>query len=506
MYTKIEDIPSIVHSLRKTFQQGLTKDKDYRRQQLIHFQRFLRERENDIIHVLKKDLHKHELETIIGEIAPVSAEIDYMLNNLNKLTKTTSVKPHFIVNSLDKCTIRKEPKGVVLIIGSWNYPIHLLLLPLVGAIAAGNCVLLKPSEVASHTSEFIANVLPEYLDPHSYSVVQGGVEETTALLSEQFDHIFYTGNGAVGKIIMAAASKHLTPVTLELGGKSPVIIAPDANLQIAANRIIWGKLFNGGQICVAPDYVLIPKNNVNEFVDICRKVIYERFEEDPQKSDSLCRMVNERRFDALKSLIDSVNDPKKIVIGGQTDKSDLYIAPTVISPVEPAGNPLMDQEIFGPILPIVPVEDIDEAIRIVNSKDTPLALYIFTDDKVTREKILDQTQSGGVVVNDVLMHVQELALPFGGVGPSGMGSYHGIKSFETFTHERTTMIKSSGLEGILMSRYPPYSDNKTIFFTMLTMGLPEGWINKVKAIFTTFKSSYHIFFKNEGKKKNESKL
>ncbi|KAI9486215.1 MAG: Aldehyde/histidinol dehydrogenase [Benjaminiella poitrasii] len=505
MYTKTEEIPSIVHSLRNTFQQGLTKSKEYRKQQLIRFQTFLREREAEIIDVLRKDLHKHEMETLIGEIAPVAAEIDFMLKNLDKLTKTATVKPQFFINSLDKCTVRKEPKGVVLIIGAWNYPIHLLLLPVVGAIAAGNCVVLKPSEVASHTSEFVGRVLPGYLDPQAYSVVQGGVEETTALLTERFDHIFYTGNGTVGKIIMAAAAKHLTPVTLELGGKSPVIIASDASLQIAANRIIWAKLFNGGQICVAPDYVLIEKDRVDEFVDICRKIIRKRFSDDPQTSDSLCRVVNERRFNALKALIDSVEDPKKIVIGGQTDRDDLYIAPTVISPVEPAGNPLMDQEIFGPILPIVPVQDLDEAIRIVNSKDAPLALYIFTDDKITREKILDQTQSGGVLVNDLLMHVQELALPFGGVGPSGMGSYHGIKSFETFTHERTTLVKSSGLEGVMEGRYPPYSDNKTVLFTMLTMGLPAGLIAKIKAVFVAFKSAYHVYFKG-GRQKNESKL
>ncbi|CAO3645920.1 unnamed protein product [Mucor fragilis] len=493
MYTDTAEIPSIVNTLRETFQTGLTKDKEYRRQQLKSFLKLLNENQQDIIDVIEKDLHKHKIEIISGEIAPVVGEIEYMLANLDTLVKTKTVKPQYMVNALDKCTVRKEPKGVVLIIGAWNYPIHLLLLPLVGAIAAGNCAVIKPSDVASHTAEYIAKIVPKYLDPRSVSVVQGAVEETTALLAEQFNHIFYTGNGAVGKIVMTAAAKHLTPVTLELGGKSPVIVAPDANIQTAASRVMWAKCFNGGQICVAPDYVLISKHQMSEFMDACRSTIHTRFGNDPQTSDSYCRMINERRFDALQKFLDDI-DPKQIVVGGKTDRKDLYIAPTVVGPVASSGHPLMEQEIFGPILPIVPVEDMNEAIHIVNSKDTPLALYIFTDDKATRNKILNQTQSGGVVVNDLLMQVQELALPFGGVGPSGMGSYHGIKSFETFTHERTTMIKSSGLESVMVARYPPYSDSKTVLFSLLTLGLPEGFTNKVKAVFKAIGSAQNVFF------------
>ncbi|GAA5803071.1 hypothetical protein HPULCUR_008546 [Helicostylum pulchrum] len=492
MYTPVKEIPSIVRNLRESFFSGITKNIDYRRQQLGSLKRFLEERESDLVKSVENDLHKNVVEVISAEIAPILGEIEFMLKNLNKLSKTTTVKPQYAMNAMDKCTVRKEPKGVVLIIGSWNYPIQLLLLPIVGAIAAGNCVVLKPSEVAAHTSEFIAKVLPQYLDTKTVSVVQGGVPETTALLVEEFNHIFYTGNGAVGKIVMAAASKHLTPVTLELGGKSPAIIAPDANVEVAANRILWGKFYNAGQTCIAPDYVLIPKSQVDTFIKASKKILEERYGRNPQESDSYCRIISERRFDAVKSFIDNL-DSSKIITGGQTDKKDLYIAPTIVYPIASNEAGLMNEEIFGPILPIIPIEDIDEAIRIVNSKNTPLALYIYTEEKATYEKILDNTQSGGACINDVLMHAQELALPFGGLGPSGMGSYHGAKSFETFTHERATMIKSTGLEGAMEARYPPYNDSKKILFTLLTVGLPDGFAAKIKAIFKAIGAARHIF-------------
>ncbi|CEP19881.1 hypothetical protein [Parasitella parasitica] len=505
MYTHTAGIPKIVNSLRETFQTGLTKSTDYRRQQLKSFLRLMRENQDEIIHAVEKDLHKHRVEIVSAEIAPVVNEIEYMLENLDKFTKTKTVKAHYKMNAMDKCTIRKEPKGVVLIIGAWNYPINLILLPLVGAIAAGNCAIIKPSEVAGNTAEYIASIVPKYLDPRSFAVVQGAIEETTALLTEQFDHIFYTGNGAVGKIVMTAAAKHLTPVTLELGGKSPVIIAPDANIHTAASRIMWAKLYNGGQTCIAPDYVLIPKDKMDEFVSACRKIVKQRYGDNPQDSDSYCRIISQRRFDTLQAYLDGM-DPKKIVVGGESDRNDLYIAPTVVGPVASSGHPLLDQEIFGPILPLVPVEDVEESVRIVNSKDTPLALYIFTDDKSTREKILDSTQSGSVVVNDLLLQAQEHSMPFGGVGPSGMGSYHGIKSFETFTHERSTMIKSSGLENIMMARYPPYSESKSTLVSLLTLGLPEGFFGKVKAVINAVGSAQQVFFSKSESQQHESKL
>ncbi|KAI8371995.1 Aldehyde/histidinol dehydrogenase [Choanephora cucurbitarum] len=491
MSTDITTIPPLVRSLRDTFQTGLTKDKAFRKEQLAKFKLFFKEKENEIIDVIYKDFRKHKLETLIGEIAPVVAEIEFMLQNLDRLAKTKTVKPQFKMNSMDYCTVRKEPKGVVLIIGSWNYPIHLLLLPVVGAIAAGNCVVMKPSEVASHTSDFIAKTLPDYLDKRAYRVVEGAIPETTALLELKFNHIFYTGNGMVGKIVMQAASKHLTPVTLELGGKSPVFVAPDANLHTAASRILWGKTFNAGQICVSPDYVMIQQDQAEEFIKHCKSILLDWYGQDPQQSDSFCRIINQRRFTALKGLLDKT-DPSQIVAGGQTDANDLYIAPTVVYPVSTQGHPLMEQEIFGPILPVMPVQDMDEAIRIVNQGEAPLALYVFTDDKATHEKILDNTQSGTVVVNDVLMQVQELSMPFGGVGSSGMGSYHGPASFDTFTHERSTMIKSSGLENIMSARYPPYSEDKLNLFRVLTMSLPETFQEKAKSITQFYASASKV--------------
>ncbi|CAO3683402.1 hypothetical protein G6F70_006718 [Rhizopus microsporus] len=497
-YTDIEHIPRIVESLRETFNSGITKDKEYRKQQLKQLKLFLQTHERELYDTVYKDLHKHPLETMSGEIAPILSDIDFMLKNLDKLCQPVSVKAHYKMNMLDKNMIRKEPKGVVLIIGPWNYPVHLPLLPVVGAIAAGNCIVLKPSELSQHTSQFLAEHLPNYLDNRSFRIVMGGIDEAKVVLDQKFDHIFFTGNGVVGKVIMMQACKHLTPVTLELGGKSPAVIAPDANLSIAVNRILFGKFYNGGQTCVAPDYVMIQKQDVDQFVDTCRQVIRERYGNDPQQSDSYGRMIGEKRFHALKEILDSV-DPQKVLIGGQTDQKDLYIAPTVVSPVDAHDPMLMEQEIFGPILPVVPVEDMDEAIRIIQTKDSPLVVYLFTEDKSTRNKFMDNTKSGAVLVNDTLMHVLESSLPFGGVGGSGMGSYHGIKSFDTFSYERSLMIKSSGLEMVMKARYPPYNDDKKLMFALLTLGLPDTITEKVKFIFKVCGSTYRVLFSKSTK-------
>ncbi|KAI8983679.1 Aldehyde/histidinol dehydrogenase [Pilobolus umbonatus] len=390
------------------------------------------------------------------------------------------------MNRMEKCLVRKEPKGVVLIIGAWNYPVQLLLLPLVGAIAAGNTVILKPSEVSANTSNVICRYLLEYLDPRAFQIVAGAVEETTVLLREQFDHIFYTGNGAVGKIVMAAAAKHLTPVTLELGGKSPAIICPDVNVSIAASRIVWGKFYNAGQTCIAPDYVLITKDKYEAFIAACQEVLQERFGDNPQLSDSYGRLINERRLNAVKQLLDGV-DPTKIITGGVIDKDDLYMSPTIVGPISPNEPGIMDEEIFGPVLPVVPVDDIDEAIRIVNSKTR----------NWVRKVILNNTTSGGALVNDVLMHAQELGLPFGGIGPSGLGCYHGKRSFDIFTHERATMIRSLGMESAMEIRYPPYTDDKAFVSLLLTMGLPDSFFGKIKAIIRGIKSVSNVLTKGK---------
>ncbi|KAG0170269.1 aldehyde dehydrogenase 3, member A2 [Apophysomyces sp. BC1034] len=491
-YTPKGAIPTIVSKLRENFDTGITKNIAFRKEQLGNLVRCLEENGSEFEEALWKDLRKHKMECGIGEISPIIDECKYMIKNLDRLSKPTHTSKRFMMNSMDKTYIRKEAKGVVLVIGAWNYPVNLLLLPAVGAIAAGNCVVFKPSEVAAHTAAAMARLLPKYLDERAYSVINGGVVETTELLEQRLDHIFYTGNGMVGRIVMTAAAKHLTPVTLELGGKSPAIVAPDADLEVAANRLVFGKFFNNGQTCVAPDYVLVEKNRAGPLLAACKNAIVQFYGEDAQKSESYGRIVSTRQFDRLKALLDGC-DPASILAGGQTDRDDLFIAPTLVSPVTIDAD-LMQQEIFGPILPVVTVENMDEAIQIVKSKDHPLAMYIFSNSANIYNNILDNTNSGGVLVNDTLMHLQELSLPFGGVGPSGTGAYHGDKSFDTFTHERSTMVKSAGLESIISVRYPPYNADKYTLITLLVTGLPKTVGAKVKTLANAIAASKNVLF------------
>ncbi|KAI9249815.1 Aldehyde/histidinol dehydrogenase [Helicostylum pulchrum] len=479
-YTSIDTIPSIVNTLRMQFNTGLTKDIQFRKEQLNNLIRFCNENNDALCKALWSDLRKHVMECDVGEISPIVDECQFMIKNLDKFSKPVHTSKRFLMNAADKTYVRKEAKGVVLVLGAWNYPVNLLLMPVVGAIAAGNCVVMKPSEVSQHTAEFIATVLPKYLDPRAYTVVTGGVPETTSLLENRFDHIFYTGNGQVGKIVMTAAAKHLTPVTLELGGKSPAFVTEDADVNITAHRLLWGKFFNNGQTCVAPDYVLCHKDKLEPLLKAFKDTIVEYYGKDPHSSESYGRIVSTRQFDRLKGLLDKC-DPSTIVTGGQTDREDLYIAPTIVSPITP-DHILMQEEIFGPILPIISVDNMDEAINIVNNRDHPLALYVFASSKYKYNKILDKTSSGGVLVNDILMHLQELSLPFGGVGPSGSGSYHGEKSFDTFTHSRSTMVKDLMSEPVVSCRYPPYNQDKGKILNVMVYGFPAG----IGAKFSTF--------------------
>ncbi|CAO3690777.1 unnamed protein product [Rhizopus microsporus] len=504
-FTPIEDIPGIVGSLRKQFDTGLTKNIKFRKQQLSNLARFCIENTDALLDAVYKDLRKHRIEADIGEISPVVDECEYMIKHLDQWVKPTHTSKRSLFSASTKTYIRKDPKGVALVIGAWNYPVNLLLMPVVGAIAAGNCVVIKPSEVSEHTAKAIATLLPKYLDARAYAVVSGGIPETTTLLEQRFDHIFYTGNGQVGKIIMTAAAKHLTSVTLELGGKSPVFVTSKADLKVTAHRLMWGKYFNVGQTCVAPDYVLVTEDLVEKFIQACRDVLDEFYGQNIQKSNSYGRIINHRQFDRLKGMLDKC-DPKTIVIGGQTDREDLFIAPTLVCPVNPDDPNLMQQEIFGPILPIVPIKDVDEGIQIVNSRDYPLALYIFTSDKKEYNYILDRTNSGGVLVNDILMHLQELSLPFGGIGPSGSGNYHGEKSFLTFTHERSTMVKDYGMESITAIRYPPYNDDKVTILNAFVYSMPPTVGGKIKFISNFCGAFLNYFFKKSPVSQNGSKL
>jgi aldehyde dehydrogenase (NAD+) len=344
----------------------------------------------------------------------------------------------------------------VLVIGPWNYPVQLVLAPLVGAIAGGNTAAIKPSEVAEHTSRALARLLPRYLDPSAYVVVEGGVVETTALLEQRWDHIFYTGNGIVGRIVMTAAAKHLTPVTLELGGKSPVIVDASANLDVAARRIVWGKYTNAGQTCIAPDYVLVDKRVEAPLLARIADTVRDFYGTDPRGSADLGRIVNERHFDRIARLADA-DGAGEVVVGGDRDRTTRYYAPTALRNTDP-NAPIMQEEIFGPVLPTLPVDDLDDAIGFVTARDKPLALYVFADDPVARDEVIDRTTSGGVCVNATLFHLAVPGLPFGGVGESGMGAYHGRSTFDTFTHRKSVLTRPTRPDPSVA--YPPYSPLK----------------------------------------------
>ncbi|KAG0338262.1 Aldehyde dehydrogenase [Podila horticola] len=485
-YTPVDDIPQIVQELRATFKSGLTKPLNYRREQLKGLFNLLDENEELFRESTFKDLHKPPAETLLGEILTVKQECHEAIKNLDKWAAKQPVKTG-LVNKMDGVHIRKDPLGLVLIIGAWNYPTNLLLAPAVGAIAAGNTVILKPSEVSSYTAALITRLLPKYLDSRSYRIVNGAAPETTVLLEHKFDHIFYTGSGNIGKIVMGAAAKQLTPVTLELGGKSPAFISKEVDLTIAARRIAFGKYFNCGQTCIAPDYVIIERGSEDELIEQIKAAILEFYTAAPQTSDSYGRIVNKNHFHRLKSILDKTQG--KVVIGGDAQEDDLYIAPTVVLGVKPEDS-LMEAELFGPILPILVVDSIDEGIDYVNEHDQPLALYVFSKNSKVTDHILDNTRSGGVLVNDTLTHFLVPGLPFGGTGPSGIGNYHGQRSFDVFSHERSTLVKSLGMEKVNGLKYPPYTEKKISW---------AAW-----ALFD--KAKYSANAANPGAKSSDSKL
>ncbi len=446
-------LPDTVARLRAAFEAGTTRPIRWRLAQLERLKTLCIENEARIADALMADFGKCAFETWLTEIASTLSDIDHALKHLKRWAKPRSVATP-ISNQPGSSTIVHEPVGVVLIIAPWNYPFLLQVGPLVGAIAAGNCALLKPSELTPKTSALLADLVPAYLDADAFAVVEGGAEVATELLDQRFDHVFYTGSGHVGRIVMRAAAKHLTPVTLELGGKSPCIVADDADLAVAARRIAWGKFINAGQTCVAPDYVLAHPRVIDELVPRLESVIRDFYGADPSASPDYARIVNERHFDRLVALLAG----GKAVIGGASARGKRYIAPTVLTGVAPDA-PAMQEEIFGPILPLVAVSTIDEAIRFVNSRDKPLALYLFTKDDAIRERVVAGTSSGGVCINDVVMHLAVPDLPFGGVGASGMGSYHGHAGFLAFSHAKSVLSKSERME--LPLRYPPYTGLKS---------------------------------------------
>jgi aldehyde dehydrogenase (NAD+) len=449
------DFTALFSGLSATFNSGKTRDLAWRRTQLKAVQRMMSECESELFDALRSDLGKSALESFATETSFVSADAAYSYKNLNRWSRKQRVTTP-IVGQPGKSWIQPEPLGIVLVIGAWNYPVQLSLAGMSAAITAGNCVVIKPSEMAPATSALLARLVPKYMDPDCVKVVEGSVPETTALLELPFDHILYTGGGNVGRIVMAAAAKNLTPVTLELGGKSPCVVLPDANLEVTATRIVWGKFTNAGQTCVAPDYILTDADTEALLLPLLEKNIREMFGDDPQSSDSYGRMINERHLERVSALIESGHT----AIGGQVDVADKYIAPTVITDVA-TDSPVMREEIFGPVLPIVRAENLEEAIELIRKSDKPLSAYVFTNDKRAERKFLEQVSCGNACVNDVMMFMAVHELPFGGVGPSGMGSYHGRNGFETFSHMKAVMRR--GWWPDLATRYAPHTAKKFKF-------------------------------------------
>lgn len=440
---------ALVGGLRSYFDTGATKSLAWRLSQLDALEHLLMEREGDIVEGLRKDLGKPETEALLSEVRMIVGEVRLTRKKLRSWMKPERVRTPLIAMP-GRSYVYREPLGLVLIIAPWNYPFQTAILPLVGALGAGNCVVLKPSEIAPHTSAVIAKWIPKYLDTKAVQVVEGGVPETTALLEQKWDHIFYTGNGSVGRIVMEAAAKHLTPVTLELGGKSPTIVDETADLDGAAKRIVYGKFFNAGQTCVAPDYVLVHEAVHDALLNRMVSTVREFYGDDPQQSPDFARIINQRHHARLVRLLDGTD----VATGGVTDPGDRYIAPTILKNVE-EGDEVMKEEIFGPILPVVSVPSVRAAVAFVNRQPKPLALYFFSTSKDAQEAVIEGTSAGGTTINHVWMHVGVPELPFGGVGESGMGAYHGRHSFETFSHSRGVLKKSTLRDPPLM--FPPYA-------------------------------------------------
>ncbi|OME81448.1 aldehyde dehydrogenase [Paenibacillus sp. FSL A5-0031] len=445
------DIEQIVLEQKTFFEQGQTKELHFRLNQLQRLLQAIQRHEQEIVEALYQDLRKSELETHMTEIIIVTNSIRHVMKHLKKWMKPQKVKtPIYLFPSSSR--IMKEPYGTALIIGPFNYPFQLVIEPLIGAIAAGNCAILKPSESSPHVSALISKIINETFDPTYIKVIEGEKETTSLLIHAQVDYIFFTGSIAVGKIVMEAAAKNLVPVTLELGGKSPVIVDSSANLEIAAKRIIWGKLMNTGQTCISPDYVLAHQDIKEKLVAKMKEVIQSFYGSSIQSNKDYGRIINQRQFDRLASILEQ--DKSSIVYGGGTDREDLFIEPTILDGVS-WDSAAMSEELFGPLLPVMEYQDMHEAIRMINAHPKPLSLYLFTENKALEDEVMSRVSFGGGCINDTIMHVSNPYLPFGGVGSSGVGAYHGKYSFDLFSHQKSILKKSTKFELGLV--FPPYA-------------------------------------------------
>ena len=449
---------SIVNKQREYFNSGATKEISFRRKQLVTLLELLKRNESNLLTALNKDLGKSNFESYETELSLIYEEINFMLKNLKKLTVPRRVKVS-LAQFPAKSKIYKEPLGVVLVVSPWNYPLLLSIMPMVGAIAAGNCVVLKPSNYSSNVSMILEEILAVF-DERFIKVIRGGRDVNQSLFETKFDHIFFTGSVEVGKIVMEKAAKNLTPVTLELGGKSPCIVDLTANIDISAKRIVWGKLVNCGQTCVAPDYVFAHKDIKDQLVLEMKKWIVKFYGENQLDSPDYPKIINKKHFDRLNKLISNGT----VEFGGKSRVETNKISPAILTNVQ-WDDEIMQEEIFGPILPIIEYTDINEVIIRINSRPKPLALYLFTKSKQIEKCIIRNISYGGGCVNDTLLHLASSTMAFGGVGDSGMGSYHGAKSIDTFSHSKSVMKKFWSFD--IPIRYAPYKDHLKLLRKLL---------------------------------------
>lgn len=443
------EVASVVQTLRAGFESGLTRDLAWRRSQLDALERMMIENEAGIAEALAADLGKPFGEACTAEIDFVRKEAAHAHKHLRRWARPQRTATPLAIQP-GRSFIETTPYGVSLIIGAWNYPFQLVLGPLVGAIAAGNCAVIKPSEMAARSSALLKQLVERYLDPRAFAVVEGDAEVSTTLLDQRFDLIFYTGGERVGRVVMTAAAKHLTPVVLELGGQNPCIVDETADLAVAARRIVWGRFLNAGQICVAPDHVYVAASVQAQLLDELKQAVTTMFGPDPKSSPDFGRIINPRHAARLQALLAD----GRAVTGGEADVEACYVAPTILTQVSPDA-PVMAEEIFGPILPVLPYETLDAPLAAINARSPALALYAFTRNKATADRIIASTRSGSVTINDTVVFMANPNLPFGGVGASGMGAYHGRFSFETFSQRRAVLKRSFALDASV--RYPPFT-------------------------------------------------
>lgn len=456
-----QDVEQMIASQHEFYYTGATKSVEFRKEQLSRLKKAIQHHEKEIVQALYKDLRKSEFEAYATEVGFVLDSIGYMMKHLEEWMKPEQVKTPLHLQPA-KSVIMREPYGSVLIIGPFNYPFQLVMEPLIGAIIGGNCAVLKPSESTVHTTQVISKIISSIFPPNYIRVVEGEKEETSALIHAPFDFIFFTGSVGVGKIVMKAAAERLTPIALELGGKSPAVIDHTANLEVAAKRIVWGKFVNAGQTCVAPDYLLIHHEVKDKLVHLMKKTISDFYGKDNQQSSDYGRIVNQRQFDRLNKLIQK--ESQHITSGGHVDSEDLYIEPTLLEGVT-WDSPSMEDEIFGPILPIMTYDRLETAVRQIRKLPKPLAAYFFSENEKATNYFLEELPFGGGCINDTVSHVGSSHLPFGGVGPSGINAYHGKTSFEAFTHAKSILKKSTKLPVNII--FPPYKNKVKLVKSLL---------------------------------------